>query len=60
MLNRKICDARVEVFTPMKIQVKVFWVVMLCSIAIGYHCFGEPQCLHLHPEDGGILSQHCM
>jgi hypothetical protein len=28
--------ARFEVFTAMKIQVSVFWVVMRCSVLIGY------------------------
>jgi len=27
------------------IQVKVFWVVMLCSVAVGHHCFRGPYCL---------------
>jgi hypothetical protein len=33
---------KVEVFTPVKIQVVVFWVVTLCSNVEGYHCFGGP------------------
>jgi len=28
------------------IQVKVFWVVMPCNIAVGYQCFRGPCCLH--------------
>jgi len=43
---------------------------MLCSVAIGYQCFGGPGSHHLHPEDSedgsskvlqnvGILLQHC-
>jgi hypothetical protein len=52
---------RFEVFM-VKIQVEVFWSVMLCSVAVGYEHFRGPSCLHLqgdnnltslHPEDGG-------
>jgi hypothetical protein len=32
MLN----DGRWEVFSAVKIQVEVFWVVMLCSVVVGY------------------------
>jgi hypothetical protein len=31
-------DVRLEVFTELKIQVKVFWVVTLCSVVVGYQC----------------------
>jgi hypothetical protein len=31
--------ARITVFTAVKIQVKVVWVVTSCSIVVGYHCF---------------------
>jgi hypothetical protein len=34
----------------MKIQVKVFWMVMLCNVAIGYQHFEGPYCIHLHGE----------
>jgi len=27
------------------IQVKVFWIVMPCSVAIGYQCFGSDRTL---------------
>jgi hypothetical protein len=30
------------------IQVEVFWIVMLHSVAVGYQCFGGYCCLHLH------------
>jgi hypothetical protein len=43
-------DARFEVFTVVKIQIKVFWIVMPCSFVVGYQCFGGPFCLHLHSE----------
>jgi len=39
--------ARFEGFKEMKIQVGVFWVVALCSVAVGYQHFGGPYCLHL-------------
>jgi hypothetical protein len=35
----------------MNIQVKVFWVVTLCCVAVEYHHFGGPCCLHLHGEE---------
>jgi hypothetical protein len=38
--NLKKFDARFKVFTAVKIQVKVFWVVMPHSVAVGYHHFG--------------------
>jgi hypothetical protein len=39
-----------EVFTPVKIQVEVFWVVTLCSNMVGYHLFRGPCCFHLKGE----------
>jgi len=35
------------------IQVEVFWVVMPCSIAVGYQHFRGPCCLHLQGEATG-------
>jgi len=43
---------------------EIFWLVTPCCVAIGYHSFGRPCCLH--PDDGGnmdfrsfgILSHH--
>jgi len=32
------------------VQVEVFSVVMPCSVAVGYHCFRIPCCLHLQVE----------
>jgi hypothetical protein len=46
--------ARFEVFTVLTNQIKVFWVVIPCSVAIGYQCFREPCYLHFHPEVRGI------
>jgi hypothetical protein len=44
-------DVRFEALTAVKIQV-VFWVVMPCSVVVGYQCFrGSCQ---LHPE-GEVL-----
>jgi hypothetical protein len=40
---------RFEVSRVVKIQVEVFWIVMLCSVAVGYQYAGGPS---LHPEDG--------
>jgi hypothetical protein len=31
-----------EVFTVMKIQVMVFWVMTPCNDVVGYQRFGEP------------------
>jgi hypothetical protein len=42
---------RYEVFMVVKIQVKVFWVVMPCSDVVEYQCFGGPYYLHL--QGGG-------
>jgi hypothetical protein len=46
-------DTRFEVFTAVKIHVKVFWVVTPRSVAVGYQRFAGFCCLHLHPKDGG-------
>jgi hypothetical protein len=37
---------------PGTYQVVVFWVVMPCSVAVGYQRFWGPWCLHLQGEDG--------
>jgi hypothetical protein len=37
-----------EVFMVVKIQVQFFWIVTMCSVAVGYKCFRSPCCLHLH------------
>jgi len=61
--------ARFDLFMVVKIQVKVFWVVMLWSHAEGYQCFRGPCSLHIQSEDGGskilqnngiLLAQHYM
>jgi len=38
-----------------KVQVKVFSVVILCSVAVGYRCFGGLCCLHLQDEANGAV-----
>jgi hypothetical protein len=56
---------RFKIFKKVKIQVKVFW-----DVVVGYKLYGGPSCFRLqihHPEDGGskvlrnveILPQHC-
>jgi hypothetical protein len=35
------------------LKVKIFWVVMLCSVAVGYQCFRGSCCPHL-----GWISDH--
>jgi len=32
----------------MKIQVEVLWVVLLCSVVVGYHCFRGPCFPHFY------------
>jgi hypothetical protein len=44
-----------EVFSAVKIQVEVFWVVKLCSDVVGYQCFGVSCCLLLQGEDEGRI-----
>jgi hypothetical protein len=39
--------ARYEVFTAVKIQVDVFWVVTPCSVVVGYRRFRGPCYIHL-------------
>jgi len=35
------------VFTAVNIRVKVFWVLISCSVVVGYQHFRGPCCLHL-------------
>jgi len=54
--------ARFVVFMVMRIQVVVFWVVMLSSDMVGYQHFRGPSrtfCLHLQGEDGGRCQRWC-
>jgi hypothetical protein len=41
-----------EVLITVKMWMMVFWVMTLCSLVSGYHCFGGRYCL---PEDGGDM-----
>jgi len=36
-------DARIEVFTAVKIQVEFFRVVTPCNVVVGYQRFGSPR-----------------
>jgi hypothetical protein len=45
-----VFNVRLEDFTAMKIQVE-FWIMMLCSVAVGYPRFGGPCCFHV---EGGV------
>jgi hypothetical protein len=38
-------DARFEVFTAVKIQVQVYWVLTPCSVVVGYRRFGGYWCV---------------
>jgi hypothetical protein len=35
-------------------QVKVCWVMTLCSVVVGYQCFKGPYCLHLEGEMSSV------
>jgi hypothetical protein len=51
-LQQKImCVFTFEIFTAMKVQVEVFWVMTPCSVAVGCQRFGGTCCLHVHGED---------
>jgi hypothetical protein len=39
----------------MELQAEVFWVLMPCSVAIGYKHFGGPCCFHLQGEVTSLL-----
>jgi hypothetical protein len=51
-MDRKqwLIHPRFVIFSVVKIQVKVFWVVMLCGVAVGYQHFGGSCCNHLYGE----------
>jgi hypothetical protein len=36
------------------IQDELFWVVMPCSVVVGYQRFGGPCCFHLQGEVAGM------
>jgi len=39
-----------EVFTEMKIEVVVFWLMTTCTGVVRFQCFGEQCCLHLQGD----------
>jgi hypothetical protein len=41
----KFHNKKLEVFTTVKVQFMIFWVVKLCSDVVGYQHFGGPCCL---------------
>jgi len=50
-----LLDARLEVFTAIKIQIAVSWVVTLHAGVVGYQHFGGLCCLHLQDEVNGAM-----
>jgi len=47
-------NATFEVFTAVKIQVEISWVVISCGVVGGYRNFGRPCCLVLR---NGVITQ---
>jgi hypothetical protein len=45
-------NARFEVLVVVKIQVKFFCVVIICSVVVGYQHFRGPCCIHFLVENG--------
>jgi hypothetical protein len=52
--NITVMLTKFGIFTTVKIQVQVFWVVTSCNDVVGHQHFGRPCCLHLQ----FILPQH--
>jgi uncharacterized membrane protein (UPF0182 family) len=50
MCKVRMDEVRFEVCTAAKMQVEVFWDVVLCVIAVGYHSFRGPFSLHLQGD----------
>jgi len=48
--GQDLTDASFGAFAAVMFQVKVFLVVMLCSIVVAYQCFRRPHCLHHQDE----------
>jgi hypothetical protein len=48
--ERTDSNVRFGVFRAVNIQVEGFWVVVPCSVVVGYQCFRGPCCLHLQDE----------
>jgi hypothetical protein len=45
MLHCRVISSILEFI--LLVQVQLFWVMMLCSVVVGYQCFRGPCCLHL-------------
>jgi hypothetical protein len=54
-LLEQIEGARFDVPPAVKIQVKAFWFVTSCGVAVGYQRVRGPCCLRLHPRGGGSM-----
>jgi hypothetical protein len=50
-----LCNFISEIFTSLKIEVEVFWVLTSCSVVVGYQRFGGSCRLHLQGEVSGVL-----
>jgi hypothetical protein len=44
-------DFKENFMVRFKLKVEVFWVVIQCSVAVGYQSFGGPFCFHLQAEN---------
>jgi len=53
MVQTKSKNARFEVSVVVKIQAEVFWIVIPCSVVIGYRHFKSLCCLHLQSKVTG-------
>jgi hypothetical protein len=49
-LKKVYTDVSFVAFMVMMFYVKVFCVVLLCRVVVGYQCFRGPCCLHLQGE----------
>jgi len=52
-------DVRFKAFMVVRIQVKVFSVMMLFNVVVRYQRFREISCFHLQGEDGGNMIHDC-
>jgi hypothetical protein len=53
-------DVRFKGLTVMKIQVEVFWNMMLCSVMVGHQLSGGPCCLKMKAERSSeMLVSYC-
>jgi hypothetical protein len=56
-VNILIMFQRFEVFVVVRIPVEVLWVLMLCSVVVGYEHFGGPCYLHLQHGNNMVLQK---